>query len=151
MQQESSLEHRVQHAAVRALQARQKALVARASRASSPSRGIPARAVRATASAMSLSSRDSLLDISASTASPVEHAGPRLVVDAADAPVDASTHGALPSKLELFDRGAERARGRSPHGHGEIELIGKLKGLLDGGAITEAIFNAKRAELLARI
>ena len=46
---------------------------------------------------------------------------------------------------------AERARGRSPHGHGEIELIGKLKGLLDGGAITEAIFNAKRAELLARI
>ena len=108
-------------------------------------------AVRATASAMSLSSRDSLLDISASTASPVEQAGPRLVVDAADAPVDASTHGASPSKLELFDRGADRARGRSPHGHGEIELIGKLKGLLDGGAITEAIFNAKRAELLARI
>ena len=39
------------------------------------------------------------------------------------------------------------------HAHGELELnlIGKLKGLVDAGAITESDFVAKRAELLARI
>ena len=93
----------------------------------------------------------SLRDLSRTSYRQGDSSTERLVVDAADAPVHASNRGASPSKLELFDRGAERARGRSPHGHGEIELIGKLKGLLDGGAITEAIFNAKRAELLARI
>jgi hypothetical protein len=87
------------------------------------------------------------------SAAPLESAAP---LGASRAPFNADAERTMleraPRPLELFDRTSPPSKGSSPHGHGEpLALIGKLKKLLDSGAITQPIFEEKRDVLLARV
>lgn len=74
---------------------------------------------------------------------------PRVCASPHDAGEESSERAATPPQLELFERGSAA---ESVSANDEpLALIGKLKGLLDAGAITTRMFESKRAELMARV